>query len=81
MRVAIHNGDGAVTRFPNLALMKISAWHKARGNSVEWFSALDELNAFDGISEDTLAVFRQLDGNGNDNAPQEQDLFTDTGGL
>lgn len=23
-------------RFPNLALMKISAWHKARGDEVEW---------------------------------------------
>lgn len=23
--------------FPNLALMKISAWHKARGDSVEWW--------------------------------------------
>ena len=22
--------------FPNLALMKISAWHKARGDDVEW---------------------------------------------
>jgi len=42
---------------------------------------IDELNAFDGIGEDTLAVFRQSDGNGNGNAPQEQDLFTDTGGL
>ena len=36
MRVAIHNGDGAVTRFPNLALMKISAWNKAIFKSVRW---------------------------------------------
>lgn len=24
-------------KFPNIALMKISAWHKAQGNSVEWW--------------------------------------------
>ena len=40
MKVAIHNGDGNVTRFPNLALMKISSCHKAQGDSVEWFSPL-----------------------------------------
>lgn len=26
--------------FPNLALMKISAWHKAKGDHVEWYSSL-----------------------------------------
>ena len=26
--------------FPNLALMKISAWHKAQGDSVEWWNGL-----------------------------------------
>jgi len=26
--------------FPNLALMKISAFHKARGDTVEWWNAL-----------------------------------------
>ena len=24
-------------RFPNLALMRISAWHKAQGDEVEWY--------------------------------------------
>lgn len=24
-------------RFPNLALMKLSAWHKAHGDTVEWY--------------------------------------------
>lgn len=28
------------TRFPNLALMKISAWHKSQGDSVEWANPL-----------------------------------------
>lgn len=40
MRVGIMDVDafarlGKVT-FPNLALMKLSAWHKAKGDSVEW---------------------------------------------
>ena len=26
--------------FPNLALMKISAWHKAKGDSVEWYEPM-----------------------------------------
>lgn len=38
MRVAVHSVDGQ--KFPNLALMRISAWHKARGDSVEWFLPL-----------------------------------------
>lgn len=38
MRVAIHSVDGH--GFPNLALMRISAWHKAQGDSVEWFMPL-----------------------------------------
>lgn len=27
-------------KFPNLALMKISAWHKSQGDSVEWWNGL-----------------------------------------
>ena len=38
MRIAIHSVDGH--HFPNLALMRISAWHKAQGDSVEWFAPL-----------------------------------------
>ena len=33
-------------RFPNLALMKLSAWHKAQGDHVEWgdmFGSYDRL--------------------------------------
>lgn len=33
MRVALHKAD--TTRFPNLALMKLSAWHKKAGHEVE----------------------------------------------
>lgn len=38
MRVALHDSDN--TGFPNYALMKISAWHKAQGDSVEWWNPL-----------------------------------------
>lgn len=35
MKIGIIDVDGH--NFPNLALMKISAWHKAQGDEVEWF--------------------------------------------
>ena len=39
MNVGLHDGDGQ-TDFPNYALMKISAYHKARGDTVEWWNPL-----------------------------------------
>lgn len=38
MRVALHDSDA--TGFPNLALMKLYAWHKAQGDAVEWWNPL-----------------------------------------
>lgn len=35
MNIGLIDVDGH--NFPNLALMKLSAWHKARGDSVEWW--------------------------------------------
>lgn len=35
MKIGLIDVDGH--NFPNLALMKISAWHKLRGDSVEWW--------------------------------------------
>ena len=35
MKIGLIDVDGH--NFPNLALMKISAWHKAHGDSVEWW--------------------------------------------
>lgn len=35
MKIAVHDADG--TLFPNLALMKISAFHKQKGDEVEFF--------------------------------------------
>ena len=37
MRIGLHDGDGQ-TGFPNLALMKLSAWHKREGDDVEWYN-------------------------------------------
>ena len=39
MRIGLHDGDGQ-TGFPNLALMKLSAWHKEQGDDVEWWNPL-----------------------------------------
>lgn len=38
MRIAVHDHEN--NGYPNLALMKISAWHKAQGDTVEWFNSL-----------------------------------------
>lgn len=38
MRIGLIDVDGH--NFPNIPLMKISAWHKKQGDSVEWYSPL-----------------------------------------
>lgn len=38
MLIGLHDSDN--TGFPNYALMKISAWHKANGDIVEWWNPL-----------------------------------------
>lgn len=38
MRVALIDVDGH--NFPNLPLMKLSAWHKRKDDSVEWYDPL-----------------------------------------
>ena len=43
MRVGLHDAEKEHFKnknFPNLALMKISAWHKGRGDAVEWWNPL-----------------------------------------
>lgn len=39
MRVALLEVDSS---YPNLALMKAAAWHRQRGDSVEWYNVFDE---------------------------------------
>ena len=36
MRIGLIDVDSS--NFPNLALMKLSAWHKQNGDEVEWYS-------------------------------------------
>lgn len=39
MKVGLIDVDGH--NFPNIALMKISAWHKSQGDTVEWYTPFD----------------------------------------
>ena len=39
-RIGLIDVDGG-NRFPNIALMKISAWHKAQGDDVSWYESFD----------------------------------------
>lgn len=38
MKIGLIDVDGH--DFPNLPLMKLSAWHKAKGDTVEWYEPL-----------------------------------------
>lgn len=38
-KIGLMDVDGH--NFPNLALMKLSAWHKAQGDTVEWYSGIE----------------------------------------
>lgn len=43
MRIGLHDAEKEYLKsksFPNYALMKISAWHKAKGDTVEWWNPL-----------------------------------------
>lgn len=52
MRIGLHDSDS--TGFPNFALMKISAWHKAQGDSVQWWNALE---TFDKVYSSKVFTF------------------------
>lgn len=45
MNIGIYDVDSTI---PNLALMKLSAWHKSRGDSVQMYSPL-MIDSFDKI--------------------------------
>lgn len=38
LHIGLHNADN--TKYPNFALMKISAWHKSRGDKIDWFQPI-----------------------------------------
>ena len=40
MRIGLVDVDSR--NFPNLVLMKLSAWHKAQGDTVEWWWGLGQ---------------------------------------
>ncbi len=49
MRISLHDAEmdhfgKGTDKFPNYALMKISAYHKAQGDTVEWFMPIDADN-------------------------------------
>lgn len=48
-KIGLIDVDGKGSAFPNLALMKISAYHKAQGDKVEWASAL--FGGYDSVQE------------------------------
>src|SRR3990172_7524455 len=58
MRVGLHNGDGKVN-FPNLALMKLSSWHKTKGDEVTWFSPLKR-DSYDKVYSSKVFSFSPL---------------------
>ena len=46
MRIGLIDVDGH--NYPNLPLMKLSAWHKKNGDTVEWYEPFNALlNEFD----------------------------------
>ena len=54
MLIALHDSDD--TNFPNLALMKISSWHKRQGHRVVWFSP-DEGLRYDRVYSSKVFTF------------------------
>lgn len=58
MNIGLHDSD--MTGFPNLALMKLSAWHKQRGDSVEWFRPLFR-NMYDRVYSSKVFRFTPVD--------------------
>lgn len=55
MLIGLHDGDR--TGFPNLALMKLSAWHKAQGDTVEWWFPF---NTYDKVYSSKVFTFTDV---------------------
>lgn len=59
MRIALHDSEGKSHKYPNLALMKLSAWHKAQGDTVEWFNPL--FSGYDKVYSSKVFTWTPLD--------------------
>lgn len=60
MKIGIHDADAEQIRrktFPNYALMKISAWHKAHGDRVDWWDPAFPLEPFDRVYSSKIFDF------------------------
>lgn len=58
MKIALHDSDK--TNFPNLALMKLSAWHKKQGDEVEFFMPFFA-DFYDKIYSSKVFTFNPID--------------------
>lgn len=56
MRIALIDVDGH--NFPNLPLMKLSAWHKQNGDQVEWYDPLTAYEIIKGYDDDIIYGYR-----------------------
>lgn len=57
MRIGLIDVDGH--HFPNLALMKLSAWHKKHGDYVSWYQPLFAVEPFDVVYMSKVFTFTQ----------------------
>jgi hypothetical protein len=60
MRIGLVDVDGKGNGFPNLALMKISAYHKAQGDIVEWANPM--FGKYDKVYKSKVFTFSEDDG-------------------
>ena len=60
MRIGLVDVDGKGSGFPNLALMKISAYHKAQGDVVEWANPM--FGSYDKVYKSKVFTFSEEDG-------------------
>lgn len=60
MRIGLVDVDGKGSGYPNLALMKISAYHKAQGDVVEWANPM--FGNYDKVYKSKVFTFSEDDG-------------------
>lgn len=62
LQIALHDADRIGARkkkpYPNLALLKLSAWHKAHGDAVSWFMPLEQ---YDKVYSSKVFLFTPKD--------------------